>query len=260
MARKWNPAEEKVYRKELHDLYVLKNKTIFEVAKILQIKFQTVYSRLKRLNIKTCPEKKDNYQKQRLDIKIPQQYSADLAEFFGIMLGDGNLTHFQVMVTLGTKEMSYANYVKNLMEKLFCSHVKICIRGNNCKDVYMGSVVLTDWLQKEGLVFNKVKQQVEVPTWIFEKKEYMKRFLRGFFDTDGSVCKLRFGIQISFINLSFPILLALQEMLNKLEYRPSEISSHKVYVTKRSEVKRFFAEIRPANKKHLDRFEEFINA
>ncbi|KKS76648.1 MAG: hypothetical protein UV64_C0025G0003 [Parcubacteria group bacterium GW2011_GWC1_43_11b] len=260
MARKWNKFEEEKYRQELYDLYIIQNKTINEVAEILKIKPQTVYDRLLRLDIKTCPEQKKKYQNRRSDIVIPKTYFPDLAEFFGIMLGDGSLSHFQTMVTLGIKEMSYAEYVARLMEKIFGVSARIAIRGSGYKDVYIGSVELTNWLKKEGLVFNKVKNQVDVPKWIFSKKVYMRRFLKGFFDTDGSVYRLRFGIQIAFINFSLPILNSLQTMLKKLLYKPSEISSHKIYVTKRPEVIRFFKEINPANKKHWQRFEKFINA
>lgn len=260
MARRWRKQEEKRYRKELYDLYVSQNKTLNEVAKVLKIKPQTVFARLKRLGIATCPERKKNYRNQRSDIIIPKTYSSDLAEFFGIMFGDGSLSHFQVMVTLGTKEMSYAKYVAKLMKKIFGASAKISIRKNGSKDVYIGSVELTNWLQKEGLVFNKVKRQVDVPAWIFSKKTYTERFLRGFFDTDGSIYKLRFGVQISLTNRSLPILRSLHKMLKKLLYNPSEISSYKIYVTKRQEVVRFFKEISPANRKHWQRFENFIDA
>jgi len=258
MARKWNKQEEKKYRTELYDLYISQNKTLNEVAKVLKIEPQSVFVRLKRLDITTCPERKKNYQNRRNDVIIPKTYSPELAEFFGIMLGDGSLSHFQTMVTLGTKELSYAEYVAKLMKKIFGVPAKISIRKNDCKDVYIGSVDLTNWLQKEGLVFNKVKSQVGVPIWVFSRKVYMQRFLRGFFDTDGSVYKIRFGVQIAFINLSLPVLDSLQKMLKKLSYKPSEISSHKIYVTKRQEVIRFFREIDPMNKKHRERFENFV--
>ncbi len=110
----------------------------------------------------------------------------------------------------------------------------------------------------EGLVFNKVKSQVDVPKWIFSNEEFMKRFLRGFFDTDGSIYKLRYGIQISFKNYSHPLLKSLQKMLSGLGYKPSRISSHSVYVTRVSDVVRFFEEIQPANIKHKKRYDAFI--
>ena len=85
----------------------------------------------------------------------------------------------------------------------------------------------------------------------------MKAFLRGFFDTDGSVYKLKFGIQLSFTNKSMPLLTALQKALFELQYKPSEISSWKIYLTRKEDIKRFFSEIKPQNKKHLDRFKSF---
>ncbi len=260
MARRWNKKEEIARKAELDDLYIRQNKSIREVAKILKIAEQSVFSRLKRLGIKTCPTKKRYHQNRRVDLVIPQNYSADLAEFFGIMLGDGNLSHFQTMVTLGNKELSYANYVKELMERIFKSHAKVVTRKTGYYDVYIGSVELTEWLQKEGLVFNKVKEQVGMPTWIVGQKEFMQRFLRGFFDTDGSIYQLRFGIQLSFKNYSHPLLQSLQSILKKLQYKPSTVSFHKIYLTKKLDIERFFREIDPANKKHWVRFEKLIIA
>src|SRR5680860_306704 len=220
MARKWNKLEEDKYRNELFELYIIQNKTIGEIADILQIKFQTVYRRLQRLGINSCPENKKHYQNRRNDVCIPKSYSPNLAEFFGIMFGDGHLSHFQAVVTLGTKELGYAQYVKNLMEDIFQSHAKLISRSSGYRDVYIGSVELTSWLQKEGLVPNKVKKQVDVPRWIFSRREYIQRFIRGFFDTDGTVYKLRFGTQVAFTNYSLPLLNSLQLMLKKLQYKP----------------------------------------
>ena len=114
-----------------------------------------------------------------------------------------------------------------------------------------------DLILKEGLVYNKVKSQVNMPNWIFSRREFMEAFLRGFFDTDGSVYSLRFGIQISFTNRSIPILQALQRMLEKLEYNPSKVSGFHLYITRREEINRFFQEVRPRNSKHQKRFVEF---
>ena len=57
--------------------------------------------------------------------------SEDLAEFIGIMLGDGGLTHFQCTIYLNSqKERSYAKYIKNLIKKLFGYTVKIHKKEN----------------------------------------------------------------------------------------------------------------------------------
>jgi intein/homing endonuclease len=148
------------------------------------------------------------------------------------MLGDGHISHFQITVTLGNKEARYAEYVRVLVSKIFNASAKISIRSSGYRIVYLGSTLATSWLFKEGLVTNKVKSQIGVPFWIFSDILFMKRFLRGFFDTDGSVYKIKFGTQISLTNYSFPLLEGLQKILTILGYTSSEISTHKIYLTK----------------------------
>jgi len=258
MPSKWTPVEERLKFSELHQLYVVKNKTIGEVGRILGIAEQTVFQRMKRLGITSTPERKETYiAKKRLDIVIPKTYSNALAEFFGIMLGDGKLSYYQVVVTLGTKELAYAEYICSLIHKIFGVPPKIGFRKNGFKDVYIGSVDLTAWLRKEGLVYNKVKSQVGVPRWIYRRHDFMQNFLRGFFDTDGSVYKLRFGIQLSFTNKSLPLLQAVYTVLQKLGYCTSHISGFRIYITQRDDVLRFFKEIKPSNPKHKERFKTF---
>ncbi|MEK7669256.1 MAG: LAGLIDADG family homing endonuclease [Patescibacteria group bacterium] len=258
MARRWTKREESKYRSELFSLYIKQNKALHEVAKILGVTEQTVFQRLGRLGIKTQPHLKKNYLKKRADVYLPRKYSENLAEFFGIMLGDGHVSHFQIIVSLGNKEKNYTEYVRSLITKIFKTKAKISLRSTGYRDVYLGSVAITSWLLKQGLVFNKVKSQVDIPKWVFKKPKFIKRFLRGFFDTDGSVYKIRFGIQISLNNKSRPMLKSLHKLLSKLEYQPSAISADKIYFTKITDVKRFFAEIKPKNQKHQERFEQFV--
>lgn len=256
MARAWTQQEKEEHKKELHKLYIIENKTIKEISLILSIAPQTVFKRLSMCDITTIPERKEKYRNTRRDIVIPKKYSKELAEFVGIMLGDGKISHFQVLVTLGDKELSYAEHVCDVIEQLFFVRPKIATRATGYHDVYVGSVLLTTWLFSMGLVVNKVKYQVDVPRWIFSKKSYIKACLRGFFDTDGSIYKLLYGMQVSFTNYSLPLLFALRKMLFELEYTPSRLSSHKVYLTRKEDVIRFFKEIQPKNKKHLQRFKK----
>ncbi len=256
MARRWNIEEERRYRNELRDLYVRKNMTIGEVGTLLNLSEKTVFKRLVRLGITSRPEHKPGYLQRRRDLAIPSIRSEKLAEFFGIMLGDGHVSPTQIQVTLGTKEAEYAEYVRVLVESIFKTSAKTMLRGNGYRTVYVGSTEIVRWLHAEGLVSNKVKSQVAAPPWIFKNELYMKGFLRGFFDTDGSIYALRFGSQISLTNRSIPLLDSLQSMLRKLGYTPSSISAYRVYLTKRQEIARFFTEIKPANLKHVRRYND----
>ena len=257
MARRWTQSEEQEHRTELTALYVSKNKTIDEVGLILHIAPQTVFSRLCRLGIRTCREKKKFVNNQRKDITLPKVRSPALAELLGVLLGDGHISHFQVVVTLGSKELAYANHVCTLIKSVFGKNPKISLRNTGYRDVYLGSTAITSWLRREGLVHNKVEAQVDAPQWIFETRGYMIAFLRGFFDTDGSVYKLKYGMQISLTNKSLPLLYSLQKMLRALGYSASAVSAYRVYLTKKSDLHRFFREIKPMNAKHRLRFAEF---
>lgn len=254
MARRWTTEEESLYRNELIELYVHQNKTIGEIGKTIGLGQGTVFKRMQRLGVLSTPQTKARYLNTKKEIFLPHTRTTELAEFFGIILGDGNISHFQTRITLGTKELEYVEYVAALMDRVFQTPATICIRSSGYRDVYIGSVLLTKWLREEGLMPNKVASQVSAPAWIFERPEFMSAFLKGFFDTDGSIYKLRFGMQISLTNYSLPLLVSLQAMLVKLGYKPSAISSCKVYLTRKADIERFFSEIRPANSKHLRRY------
>ena len=262
MPSAWTKEECEYHYKILHSLYVAENLSLGQISKKMKMSDDGVYKRLMRLGIPIQRHLKKGYNNTTRRVTIPDTCTEDIAEFLGIMMGDGHISPTQVIVTLGTKEVGYVSYVAKLMSKIFLTKPVIFMRkveayNNRYRTVYFGSVATVSWLKKQGLVHNKVKSQVDVPSWIFINKKYMARFLRGFFDTDGSVYKLKFGIQISFSNKSFPILFSLQKMLKRLEYKVSNVSSFRVYLTRRKDVIRFFQEIRPANKKHLDRFNKF---
>ena len=134
MSKKWTQGERKMYYDSLHHLYIVENKTIKEIGELLDLSEKTIYKRLKTLGIKTIPSKKPSYRNQRLNIIKPRKRSINLAEFFGIMLGDGKLSPNQILVTLGNKEDDYVLYVKNKMEIIFKTKVSISTRKMGYKD------------------------------------------------------------------------------------------------------------------------------
>jgi len=130
-----------------------------------------------------------------------------LAEFYGIMLGDGNSykTSFYnsrtdkrgvyVIRVVGHSKLDIdylIDYVKPLIEKLFEVNVKV--RKHNVRnfitlDAYGKQLV--DFLELKGFSSgNKIKNKLKIPKWIKENKNYLKVCLRGLYDTDGSVYKL----------------------------------------------------------------------
>jgi DNA-binding transcriptional regulator WhiA len=112
-----------------------------------------------------------------------------------------------------------------------------------------------------GLTYNKVSGQVDIPAWIIEDKGFMKGVLRGLWDTDGSVYKLRHGMQMSFSNRSKPLMESTRNILIELGFSPSKITgySYRLYLTRRLDIDKFFSEIGFGNPKHHNRFLNFRN-
>ncbi len=262
MPKPWTLTEKEQFHSDLRRLYIVDNLSIREVGERLGLAEQTIYKRLIRLGIPIQRHLKKGFNNTTRRVTLPSVYTPLVAEFFGVMLGDGHINQTQVTVTLGTKEEEYVLYVVSLIRQIFTTEASVFLKKSIISDskyrmVYFGSVRAVRWLVSEGLVYNKVKSQVDVPKWIFSRPEFIKAFLRGFFDTDGSVYALRFGIQISLTNHSVPILHSLHAMLTTLGYSPSAISGYRLYLTKRNEVKHFFSDVKPANPKHQRRFAEF---
>lgn len=257
MPKAWSAVQREQIKKELTRLYVFENKTITEIGSLLGIKATSVYARLHQLDIPSYRKLKPHSDNRRTDIVILDRYTPELAEFIGIMLGDGNLTHYQASVTLGKKDR-YAPYVSNLMERLFGVRPKTLITKTGNQVVYLGSTRLTNWLLEMGLVFNKVRDQVEMPLWIKQNRDFQQAVLRGLFDTDGSIylLKSRRG-QISFCNRSRPLIEAVRELLVDLGFHPSRISGHQLYLTRKEDLIEFLERIRFANEKHNDRIRNF---
>lgn len=259
MLARWTIKEERLKKQELAGLYTKENKTIGEIALILNLSASTVYDRLIRLGIPIIRTRKEKYNNKRTDILILNKYSAELAEFIGIMLGDGNLTPTQVTVTLGKKD-KYIEHVSNLMQRLFGPKPKVSFSKQGDCAIYLGSTMLVRWLLSMGLVFNKVKAQVDIPRWILSRNNFISAGLRGLFDTDGSVYALRWEMQISFCNRSRPLIESVGLMLKKLGLHPSRISGYNLYLTRRTDIDKFFKEIGFGNCKHQERFRKFYNS
>lgn len=203
---------------------------------------------------------------KRKEIKIPA-YSNLLAEFVGIILGDGGITNHQVTVSLNYKEdAKYILYVKSLFEKLFSVvPFKTDVIKENCTNIVASSTNLVEFLEKIGLHRgNKVKQQVDIPKWVFRNEELMKSCIRGLIDTDGCIFRNYYrgktvAMQICFASASKPLLKSVRRIFFKLGYNPSKISYRKIYLSRFKEIIRYVKEIRFSNSKHMKRYNRFLS-
>jgi hypothetical protein len=115
--------------------------------------------------------------------------SVELAEFFGIMMGDGGINNnWQANIALNSdKDSDYVQYVRQLVVHLFGIAPRIMQRKNEkVVIVSLASTTLVDYLVANGLCRgNKIRQGLQIPSWILRSTDFTKACVRGLIDTDG---------------------------------------------------------------------------
>lgn len=202
---------------------------------------------------------------KRKDIRNAQKNSR-LAEFVGIMLGDGGLSTRQCTVSLDSRnDFQYSIFVRSLMEKLF--HVKPSVyksKKARVLKIVISRTDLIDFLQKLGLVIgNKIRQQIDIPSWILKKNLYRKACLRGLIDTDGCLVIHRYRVKgkmyiykkINFSSASPPLIKSVVKILKDFGFHPRISSSKRqVWLDSKDEVEKYMTVIGSSNPKHIFRF------
>jgi hypothetical protein len=200
------------------------------------------------------------------------EHSEDSAELTGILLGDGNITAYingraqvyQVSVASGRKnEEEYArNFVAPLLTKLSGIDYTLFLR-NNAVYSRINSKEFVKELGRHGLhPGNKIKNKLRIPGWIFEKDEYLRACIRGLVDTDGSICHLsnkdpHLG-RITFKSFNSYLLKDAREALVQLGFHPSKATYNQIYLTRKSDLLKYYKEIGSNNSYKRMRLEKFI--
>ncbi len=128
----------------------------------------------------------------RRRIRLPK-ISDSLAEFFGILFGDGSVIDTErihrIVISLNLKEDSvYKDYVFQLIKKLFGIEPKLKRRQRFGKlDLEISSKGISKFLLSLGYPNGRKKDKLIIPYWILENRKHLQLFLRGLVDTDGSL-------------------------------------------------------------------------
>lgn len=201
------------------------------------------------------------------EISIPKE-SEDLAEFYGIMLGDGNSNSTKghkigtyMIRIVGHSELDkeyLMHYVKPLIERLFDIKVKDGkFKSANAMFLQAHSLKLVEFLNEKGFIpGDKMKNQLGIPNWIQKDDGRLKACLRGLYDTDGSAYKLtnQNSYQINFCGKNQILLRDVREALLSLGINASKVSKEKdIYITKKEELRKFLKLVGFHNPKHLNK-------
>lgn len=199
-------------------------------------------------------------------IKKPK-FSKELAEFVGIVLGDGGISKYQVYVTLHMRDdKNYSKFVNKLIKKLFEVPIRKFLRKEDLTiRLVISRVGLVRFcVQKLGLKMgNKIKQQVDIPSWIKNNKKFSVACLRGLFDTDGCVFYHRYKVnrkqyvykKISFTSHSKPLLCSVLKILKNLNIGARITKSGQdVRIDAQRDVKEYVEVVDFHNQKNLKKY------
>ena len=195
-------------------------------------------------------------------------YSVDLAEFVGIVMGDGNITKRQITITLHSKDdKEYGKFVVTLIKRLFDVPTGTYYRK---RDSIINFVISRTELVKfcterlELKIGNKVKQQIDIPDWIKRNKDYAIACVRGLIDTDGSVFTHRYKVngkwykykKLAFTSYSEPLRQSVFDILKENGLNPRLAQKRDVRLDSIKDMQTYFQLIGFHNPKHLKRYKK----
>ena len=201
--------------------------------------------------VKTFKRKKiDNFAEWRKGqikkgfIKInypPFEKSGDLAELIGVVLGDGNIGKFPrtecLTISSNSNNHGFIKRYSRLIAKLFNKqpHISRVAEFKNCTRIRIYQKDISKRLEIPSGKRGEIK--IEIPEWILNNKRYLKRYLRGLYEAEGSFCvhKPTYTYKFLFSNRNESLLECVYQALKILGFHPHK-SPGKIQISKREEV------------------------
>lgn len=145
------------------------------------------------------------------EVHFPENYEEILneAEIIGIMLGDGHIYPNNRSLRLRVRELDFCQNFKNLVE---CTYgIKAKIDNKYYYNCYVHSTLLTK------RIINLTNHNKKIPKFILKRDNKIKaRFVRGFFDSEGSMDVIYNRRQIVLTQKNKEILLQIKSLLHNL--------------------------------------------
>ena len=188
------------------------------------------------------------------------------SEILGIMFGDGSVrpTLRSLKIEVSGHKVDDRDYllghVSGLFREVFGLKMRPYYRRKeNSMVIYAYSQQVGLELHEWGMPIGSKVRAILVPRVSVKTVP----FIRGLFDTDGCIYR-KYGpyAQVQFKSASRDLMNYARGLLVSLGFRPTAVikdeSRFKFYICRQVEVVRFIRVIRPANKKHMERFKAVL--
>jgi hypothetical protein len=194
-------------------------------------------------------KKLDNFSEWRDEMrregKIPSLYpplakNGDLAELIGVILGDGYLGKFPrtevLRIISNSNNKGFIERYERIVESVFGKKPSVIKRStSNAVNITLYQRKLSSRL--EIPLGAKGARKFAVPIWIIKNRNYIKRYLRGLYEAEGSFSTHppTYTYKFSFSNLNPSLLKNVYELLVLLGFHP-HCTKKDVQISKKVEV------------------------
>jgi hypothetical protein len=187
----------------------------------------------------------DNFKKWRHAHRVHYAripHDGNLAEYIGVVLGDGNIEAFprteRLVIAGDAKKMDFIYRYAKMTEMLF-KKAPVIMRATYSNVVRIS--IYQKFISKRLGVPTGNKEQFAyvLPAWIENNERHLVRFLRGLYEAEAYLsihlptCTYNFG----FVNTNPYLLKIVENALRRLEFHP-EIRNNAIRVRRRAEVER----------------------
>lgn len=193
--------------------------------------------------------------------KLPLGMSEELAEFLGVLAGDGHVNKVKFGVSVCADKDLDTHYLKKhypaLVNGLFCIRIRHNVQ-NNVLRAWIHSKQLVIYLEKLGVPIGKKLGNLRIPKLVRTELRFVKAYIRGLFDTDGSFYQHhKSDAAICITSYDKIFLEEVKRALQQTGFSPS-VSGRNLFLYSKKDVAKFFVEIKPANQKHLNKYQVFL--
>jgi DNA-binding transcriptional regulator WhiA len=197
--------------------------------------------------------------------------NSQVAELCGIIIGDGNLwtnnRKYEITITGSPKDRRYMDAVEKYFTVVTNRNMYYRQRGRGLRISLYSKDAFVYFTEVLGIKIGKEKGSSTIPSQIIRNRDYCLAFIRGLFDTDGSIfLSSKPGVtnypSIEITNKNRKLLVSIKEILERegmrVTIRASNTNTNKIAIHGRRMIKLWRNLIGSSHPRKLTKMESII--
>ncbi len=166
----------------------------------------------------------------------------DLAEFIGVILGDGHIEIFprteRLELFSNASNLGFVNRYKLFMKNIFSKN-PLVVKRSNAQCIKL-SLYQKNISRRLGIFAGARKnRKIMVPAWILRNSSFLIRYLRGLYEAEGSFCVHQSTSTYKFLfsNRNSSLRMNVYNGMKKLGFHPHK-SGYQIQISRKEEAYR----------------------